>query len=136
MLELLLATGGSGSTTTIGKRAPTVYSLAIPGMPRQVAAALETLAAGRVGFTLADSDESLSWAFRAGDGAAAATGGKPPLMRVAGDMAELAKLGPLINVGRDGQQVLDMLARLRRVDGDLVADGDLFRLTLHSALKQ
>ena len=57
-------------------------------------------------------------------------------MRVAADLAALAKLGPLFNVGRDEQQLLDLLARLRRVDGELVADGDLFRLTLRSPLKQ
>ena len=139
MLELLLAAAGGGTTTTIGRRSPTVYGLAIPGLPRQVSAALETLAGGRVGFTVADSDESLTWAFRSGDAAATDVGGgrgKPPLMRIAADMAEVAKLGPLLNAGRDQQQVLDMLARLRRVDGDLIADGDLFRLTLHSSLKQ
>jgi hypothetical protein len=138
LLELLLATSGAGSTTSIGKRSPTVYGLNIPGLPRQVTAALETLTGGRVGFTVADSDDSLTWAFRSGDAGAAAAGdkGKPPVLRLAADMAELSKLGPLFNAGRDTQQVLDMLGRLRRVDGDLVADGDLFRLTLHSALKQ
>jgi hypothetical protein len=137
MLELLLAASGAGAPTNIGKRSPTVYGLTIPGLPKQVTAALETLAAGRVGFTVADSDDSLSWAFRSDAGAAAvATRDKPPALRLAADMAELAKLGPMLNAGRDTQQVLDMLARLRRVDGELVADGDLFRLTLHSALKQ
>ena len=138
MLELLLAAAGAGSTTTIGKRAPTVYGLNLPGMPRPVTAALETLTGGRVGFTIADSDESLTWAYRSGDAAAVDVGGKgkPPLLRLAADMAELAKLGPLLNAGHDAQQVLDMLAHLRRVDGELSADGDLFRLTLHSALKQ
>ena len=139
LLELLLAAAGGGTTTPIGKRSPTVYDLAIPGLPRQVSAALETLAGGRVGFTVADSAESLTWAFRTGDTAAADVGGgkaRPPLMRIAADMAEVAKLGPLFNARRDQQQLLDMLARLRHVDGDLVSDGDLFRLTLHSSLKQ
>ena len=53
--------------TTIGKRSPTVYPLDVPGFPRQLAAALESLAGGQVGFTLADSDESLSWAFAAAE---------------------------------------------------------------------
>ncbi len=135
MLELLLATAGAGSTTSIGKRSPTVYGLNIPGLPRQVTAALETLTGGRVGFTVADSDDSLTWAFRSGDGGAADVG-KPPVLRLAADMAELSKLGPMLNASRDTQQVLDVLGHLRRVDGELVADGDLFRLTLHSALKQ
>jgi hypothetical protein len=138
MIELLLAASGAGATTNIGKRSPTVYGLNIPGLPRQVTAALETLAGGRVGFTVADSDESLTWAFRSGDAAAidVAGRGKPPIMRLAADMAELAKLGPLFNAGHDAQELLEVLAHLRRVDGELVADGDLFRLTLHSALKQ
>jgi hypothetical protein len=55
---------------------------------------------------------------------------------VAADLAALPKLGPLLNAGRDEQQLLELLAHLRRVDGELVADGDLFRLTLRSPLKQ
>jgi hypothetical protein len=139
-LEMLLAAGGSaGAVTTIGKRSPTVYALTLPGFPRQLAAALEALAGGRLGLSVADSDESLTWAFRAGamptsepDGSA----GKPPILRVAADLATLPKLGPMLNAGRDEQQLLELLARLRRVDGDLVADGDLLRLTLRSPLKQ
>ena len=142
MIETLLSTSGStGAVTTIGKRSPTIYPLSLPGFPRQLAAALESLAAGRVGLTVADSDDSLTWAYRtaelptsapSGDKAA----GKPPILRVAADLAALPKLGPLLNAGRDEQQLLELLARLRRVDGDLVADGDLLRLTLRSPLKQ
>ena len=139
-VEMLLAAGGgTGAVTTIGKRSPTVYALTLPGFPRQLAAALESLAAGRFGATVADSDESLTWAFRAGamptsapEGAAHA----PPILRVAADLATLPKLGPMLNAGRDEQQMLELLARLRRVDGELVADGDLLRLTLRSPLKQ
>jgi hypothetical protein len=142
MLELLLSTSGSkGAVTTIGKRSPTIYPLILPGFPRQLAAALESLAGGRLGFAVADSDESLTWAYRAAELPTSAPEGgpaasKPPLMRVAADLAALPKLGPLFNAGRDEQQLLELLARLRRVDGELVADGDLFRLTLRSPLKQ
>ncbi|HEX8951083.1 MAG TPA: hypothetical protein VF945_04525, partial [Polyangia bacterium] len=141
-IETLLASvGATGAVTTIGKRSPTIFPLSVPGLPRQLAAALESLAAGRVGFTVADSDESLSWAYRTAQPPASAPAGdpsasRPPILRVAADMAALARLGPLLNAGRDGQQLLELLAHLRRVDGELVADGDLFRLTLRSPLKQ
>ncbi|MDB4970680.1 MAG: hypothetical protein JWN44_6369 [Myxococcales bacterium] len=142
-LELLVAGSGQGAVTTIGKRSPTVYAFSIPGFPRQLAAAMESLAGGKLGFTVADSDDSLSWAFRgdatpAPSAPTAATGAraKAPLLRLAADMAALAKLGPMINAGRDEQALLDMLARLRHVDGELTADGDLFRLTVHAPLKQ
>ncbi|MGZ3408205.1 MAG: hypothetical protein ACXVAN_17270, partial [Polyangia bacterium] len=141
MLELLLSTSAQpGAVTTIGKRSPTVYAVNVPGFPRQLAAALESLSGGRVAFTLADSDEALTWAFGKGEPPATSAPvdgrSKPPLARVAADLAALSKLAPLLNAGRDEQQLFDLLARLRRVDGELVADGDLFRLTLRSPLKQ
>lgn len=140
-LEALLAAGGSrGAVTSIGKRSPTIYPLTLPGFPRQLAAALESLDAGRIGLTVADSDESLTWAYRTAELTAGAPSddraAKPPILRVAADLAALPKLGPLLNAGRDAQQLLEVLAHLRRVDGDLVADGDLLRLTLRSPLKQ
>ncbi|MCU1280528.1 MAG: hypothetical protein JWM53_4074 [bacterium] len=140
MLELLLSTSAQpGAVTTIGKRSPTVYAVNVPGFPRQLAAALESLTGGKVGFTLGDSDEALTWAYRAAELPQSAPEGgktKPPLGRVAADLTSLAKLGPLLSAGRDEQQLLELLSRLRRVDGELVADGDLFRLTLRSPLKQ
>lgn len=142
-LDALLASsaGGRGVVTSIGKRSPTIYPLTLPGFPRQLAAALESLAAGRIGLTVADSDETLTWAYRTAGLPTSAPSGekrddKPPILRVAADLAALPKLGPLLNAGRDEQQLLEVLAHLRRVDGDLVADGDLLRLTLRSPLKQ
>ena len=141
-LETLLSTSGArGAVTSVGKRSPTVYPLTLPGLPRPLAAAIETLAGGRIAFTLADSDESLTWAFRAAElpssePAADPPEGKPPILRVAADLAALPKLGPLLNAGRDEQQLLELLAHLRHVDGDIVTDGDLLRLTLRSPLKQ
>jgi len=141
-LELLVAAGGgSGAVTTIGKRSPTIYPLTLPGFPRQLAAAIESLAGGKIGFTVADSDDSLSWAYRTAELPTSAPSGekradKPPILRVAADLAALPKLGPLFNAGRDEQQLFELLAHLRRVDGELVADGDLLRLTLRSPLKQ
>ncbi len=136
---LLTASGGAGAVTPMGKRSPTIYSLALPGLPRPLSAALEALAAGRLGFTVADSEESLSWAYRSAEPPASPPAGNAAtsaILRLVADLAVLPKLGPLFNAGRDEQQLLETLARLRRVDGDLVADGDLFRLTLRSALKQ
>lgn len=142
-LEMFLAASGGGAVTTVGKRSPTVYQMQLPGFPRALQAALESLAGGRLGFTVADSDDSLSWAYRTNEVPSTATpgdatGGKArtPLLRLAADMPALAKLGPLVNLGRDEQALLDLLARLRRVDSELVADGDLFRLTLRAPLKQ
>ena len=136
---LLTESGNKGAVTTIGKRSPTVYPFTMPGFPRQLAAALESLAGAKVGFTVADSDDSLTWAFRSSElptSAPSTKEAKPPIMRVAADLATLPKLGPLLNAGREDQQFLELLARLRRVDGELVADGDLLRLTLRSPLKQ
>jgi hypothetical protein len=142
-LEMFLAASGGGAVTTVGKRSPTVYQMQLPGFPRSLQAALESLAGGKLGFTVADSDDSLSWAFRTNEmpstampGDPSGAKGRPPVLRVAADMAALAKLGPMVNLGRDDQAMLDALARLRRVDGELVADGDLFRLTLRAPLKQ
>src|SRR5207245_1278236 len=102
-LELLLAASGTkGAVLNVGKRAPTVYPVALPGMPRELAVALESLAGGQLGFTVADSDESLKWAYRSTEAAIAmsddsSAGGKPPLMRVAADLRAVAKLGPLVH---------------------------------------
>ena len=131
-----------GAVTPIGKRSPTVYPLNIPGFPRQLAAGARVarrqqarLHARRLGRV---ADVGLSHRRAAGRARPAADDAraKPPLLRVAADLATLSKLGPLLNAGRDEQQLLDLLARLRRVDGELVADGDLLRLTLRSPLKQ
>lgn len=139
MLELLLGAAGSpGAVTTIGKRSPTVYPLQVPGMPRELAAALESLVAGKLAFTVADSDDSLRWAFRAAEmptSAPADATAPRPLLRLAADAAQLAQLGAQLG-GKSDQPLLDLVARLRRVDGDLVADGDLLRLTVRSPLKQ
>jgi hypothetical protein len=135
-LEMVLGTsGGAGAVTTMGKRSPTVYSLQLPGMGRSAAAALESLAGNRLGFTVADSDESLAWAYKAGDGASVGATASPPLARLDADTTALARLGPVLNAGRDEQAVLDLLAKLRHVDGTLAADGDLLRLSLHAPLR-
>jgi hypothetical protein len=52
------------------------------------------------------------------------------------DTAALGKLVPLLQLGPNGQPAVDLLTRLQRLDADLVADGDLLRLTLRAPLKQ
>lgn len=137
MLEMLLAGAGPGAAATFGKRTPTLYSMTLPGLAQPAAAALETLAGSRVGFTVADSEDSLRWAYKAGEAAPAdAPLHKPPIARLAADLAALARLGAMFNAGRDTQATLDALARLHRVDGELQADGDLLRLTLRAPLHQ
>jgi hypothetical protein len=142
-VEPVLAASGKGAVTTLGARSPTVYSLLLPGFPRRLTAALETLTGGRLGLTVADSDDSLGWAYRASEPPAPAASPqpagartKPPVARVAADMAAVARLGPLFRADRDEQGLLDMLAHLRHVDGEVTADGDLLRLTVRAPLKQ
>jgi hypothetical protein len=81
---------------------------------------------------VADSRKSFDWAVQA----SVSVSGKRdsiPLADVAADMAQLAKVFPRLGLSHE---LSDMLARLRRVDGNVVADGDLLRLSLHSPLKQ
>jgi hypothetical protein len=135
--ELMLAAfgGGAGAVTKVGKRSPTIYSLQLPDSSRPpLAVGLETMAGGRFGLAVGDSDESLAWAYKTGDGATSRIA-QPPLARLSADATLLGRLGSMLGLGSDQQAVLDMLARLRRVDGTLAADGDLFSLTLHAPLK-
>jgi hypothetical protein len=135
-LETLIAAfGAQGTVTPIGKRSPTVYAMQLPGMGHAAAAALEVLAGNRLGFTVADSDESLAWAYKAGSGAPVDAAASPPLARLDLDATQAARLGALVNASRDEQAVLDLLAKLRHVDGTLAADGDLLRLSLHAPLR-
>ncbi len=134
--ELMLAAfgGGSGVAGPVGKRAPTIYSLKMPDSSRPAfAVGLENVAGGRFGLAVADSDESLKWAYKAGDSAAKTE--HPPLARLSADASLLSRLGPIFNASSGEQAMLDLLARLRRVDGALTAEGDLLSLTLHAPLK-
>jgi hypothetical protein len=137
MLELMLvATGGSGAATTLGRRSPTVYSVQLPGLAKPAAAALESLAGNRIGFTVADSDESLAWAYRAG--APPAPVASLPLLRVDADAAALSRLAAALAGGSaspDEQVLIELIAKLRHVDGAVAADGDLLRLSLHAPLR-
>jgi hypothetical protein len=133
-LEMLLAgIGATGSPTTFGKRSPTVYPFKIPGTPSSAVAALEGLAGSRLGVTFADSDESLAWAFKS---VAAAVAPAPlPLLRLEADTVQIAKLAAGLGAGKEQQPLLDLIAKLRHVDGALTSDGDLLRLSLHAPLR-
>ena len=121
--------------TKIGQRSPTIYSLKLPDSARPpLAVGLETLPAGRFSLSVADSDESLAWAYKTGD-SATAKAAHPPLARLSADATLLSRLGPMLSVDSEQQALLDILARLRRVDGTLATEGDLFSLTLHAPLK-
>jgi hypothetical protein len=136
-LELFLSTAtGGGTATAVGKRKPTVYRLAVEGMT--AVAAVEALPGGPVAFTIADSDDTLGWAFRTATrmpGAPAPVAGATPVAAMHLDTVQIAKLVPFLKLGKDAQQGWDLLARLRRLDAELVPDGDLFRLTVRAPLK-
>jgi hypothetical protein len=88
--------------------------------------------------TVADSDESLAWAFRT---ATAMPGSKtapatPAIFTMHLDGAEVSKLAQTLKPSADVQPLLDFLARIRRLDADAGADGDLFRLTVRAPVKQ
>jgi hypothetical protein len=138
-LESMMAvTGAQGAPTPLGKRTPTVYPLQLPGLSRPAAAALEGLGGGRVGFTVADSEETLGWAFKASGGAGGATAGAGalPLLRLDSDTAAVARRAEeALQPGPDAQALWELLGKLRHIDGRLVSDGDVLRLTLRAPLR-
>ena len=141
MLELLLgaSSGGQSSVMPIGQHSPTVYHLTVDG--NTAASALETLGAGPVSLVVTDSDDSLTWAYRTatalpGAAPAPSPGGALPVLSLSLDGIALGKLVPLLKIGQGQQALIDLMARLKRVDADLTADGDLFRLTMRSPIKQ
>jgi hypothetical protein len=125
---LQAALTGAGTQKTIGKRSAMVYPLSLPGYSFNATVGIDTLPARRFQLTVADSEDSLGWAYRAGDAATA----RPPVLRVAADLPALAKAGAALNLWREGQA--DFLAQLRHVDGELRSDGDMLRLDLHAPL--
>jgi hypothetical protein len=136
--EQLLAAfgGGNGVAAQVGTHAPTIYSWKLPDSARpSLVIGLENAAAGHVGVAVADSRDALEWAYQAGDGAAHAATAHPPLARIAAEATLLSRVGQQLSAPADRQALLDMLARLRRVDGALTAEGDTLRLTLRSPLK-
>jgi hypothetical protein len=117
-----------GTQKTIGKRSAMIYPFSLPGFAFNATVGIDALPAKRFQLTIADSEDSLGWAYRAGDAATA----RPPLLRVAADLVSLAKAGVALNLWREGQA--DFLAPLRHVDGELRSDGDTLRLDLHAPL--
>jgi hypothetical protein len=117
-----------GTQQTIGKRNATVYSLTLSNLGFAATVGIDALANHRFQLTVADSEDSLGWAYRMGDAAAA----RPPVMRVSADLLALVKAGEALSYWRPGQA--DFVAHLRRVDGELSSDGDTLRLDLHAPL--
>jgi len=142
LIEVLLGTvtqGRSGVQTPLGGRATVVYHADAVGTP--VAAALESLAAGPLAFTVADSDEGLGWAYRTAVRMPGAPPPPPPvgptpLLMARFDTPALARLAPMLKLGRQVDQLFDRAAKLRRLDADLISDGDLLRLTVRAPVKQ
>jgi hypothetical protein len=119
-----------GTPKSIGKRSATIYPFKVPDAAYTATIGIDALAQKRFGLTVADSEESLGWAYRAGDAATA----HPPVLRLAADLTALAKLGVTLNLWRQGQA--DFLTQLKHVDGELTSDGDALRLDLHAPLKR
>jgi hypothetical protein len=140
MIETLLtvAAAGKGSTTlALGGRSPNVYRIEIEGQP--ASAAVESLAAGPMAFTLADSDDSIGWAYRSAtrmpNAAPPPLPGPLPLVVARFDTPALARLSPLLKLGSQADAFFDRLAKLRRLDADVIADGDLFRVSVRAPVK-
>jgi hypothetical protein len=117
-----------GTQKTVGKRSAMVYPFSVPSYGFNATVGIDALPNKRFQLTVADSEDSLGWAYRAGDAATA----RPPVMRVAADLVALSKAGVALKLWREGQA--DFLARLRHVDGELRSDEDTLRLDLHAPL--
>ena len=137
LVELFFgASGAEGHPLPLGKRTPTVYRVENEG----VSAAIETLPSGPVAITVGDSEDSLSWAYRTATlmpGQAPAVAAPTPLLALFFDGVQLAQLVPALKLGAQQERtVRELLLRLRRVDGQVIADRDLFRLTVRAPVKQ
>ncbi len=140
LVETLLgaASGGKGgSPMPMGARSPTVYHIDVEGQP--AAAAIESPAAGPLAFTLADSDETISWSYRTAtrmpNAPPAPPPGALPLAMARFDTPALARLSPLLKLGRQADAFFERLAKLRRLDADVVAEGDWLRLSVRAPVK-
>jgi hypothetical protein len=137
LVGLLQLLDPEAEAKTIGSHSVKLYrGGADQGLP--LVGALETIGTRTVALTIADSEESLAWAFRSASAMPGAKAPAPPVPAIFSlhlDGAEVAKLlQPLTRP--DVQSLLDFLARLRRLDADARADGDLFRLTVRAPVKQ
>ncbi len=135
MLELLLASApGGGVEKPIGKRTPKVYTLNF-GDLNGIIAALETLSAGTAAMTIADSEESLTWALK--PPLSARNSAPLPLLSAHLDGVMLSKMPMMGLLGSEAaQRFVEELKRLKRIDARVTADGDLFRVSVRAAVKQ
>jgi len=141
MLDLFLGASSGGAAPTalkVGKRQPMVYHLDLDG--NAASAGVETLASGKVSLLVADSDESVAWSLRTATpmpGKALPPPDPVPIAAAFLDGAQLVRMLPALRLGASDEKTLTQaLARLRRIDARLTADGDLFRLTVRAPVKQ
>jgi hypothetical protein len=138
LLEGILSLlGATGADKLIGKRTAKVFTISSPAVGNFVAA-LETLGTGPLLFTFADSEESLKFAYRVPTPMPKAAPAPPatqatPIASFHLDGGVLAKMGLASTPG--AKPALDFIARLKRLDAYLAADGDLFQLTAHLPVK-
>jgi hypothetical protein len=136
VFDLFLASApGGGKTTPLGKRTPSVFHLTED--LGNLVAALETLASGSTALTLSESDDSLGWAFKAqpSQPSGPRAGGALPLFVAHVDPAAIKRMPAMATADADFVRVIDALVPLKRLDGRIVTDGDLFRVTVRAAAK-
>jgi hypothetical protein len=141
ILEIFLGASSGGSAPAplkVGKRSPMVYHLNLDGTA--ASAGVETLTGGMVSALIADSDESISWSLRTATlmpGKTAAPAEPTPILAAYLDGPAVIKMLPELRLSRSDEAALAQgLARLRRIDARLTAEGDLFRLTVRAPVKQ
>jgi hypothetical protein len=140
LIETLLSAFGSGATPKplAPRRTPTVYAISNPSLGSFVGA-LENLPKGQVMFTFADSEESLQLAYRKptpmpGQQTTPAPR-TTPIASVHLDGGMVGRIFSNLGAADSAKSAVDLMARLKRLDGDLAADGDLFRIVLRAPLK-
>jgi hypothetical protein len=139
LIETLLQVFGSGAAdkALAPKRTPKVYSISNPSLGSFVGA-LEDLPKGQVMFTFADSEESLQAAYRNATLMPGQTAPPPrptPIAAVHLDSGMVGRIFSNLGAADSAKSVLDLMARLKRLDADLATDGDLFRLVVRAPLK-
>jgi hypothetical protein len=134
--------GGGGAPAaaprTLGRCSPSLYNVAVSDAGEFVAG-LETLKSGPVQLSVADSEQSIGWACRkltpmpGGAPAPAAPAGPTPLAALHVDGGLIGRLAS--QLGNANAQLNALIARTKRVDADVIADGDTLRLTVHAPIK-
>jgi hypothetical protein len=133
--------GGNGTPTPYGKRTPTVYEIGQEG--DKVAIAIDTLPSGPLAVALADSADTLGWAYRpvtrmpgAPPPPSLVPGLNPPIIAAGAEGTKLLQLLPALKLSKaDEKSTRAVLSHLKRVDSDVRIDGDTFRWTARATLR-